>query len=159
MKKAIKWCMICISLIALLIGLRYCLNNGVLIRKDLDLTYINSENPSRRRLSINPCNTATVTVTGFSEHIHGELSAKIEGYPDIMVVVYLKEKQLAQVDIGDTIVVQGNIKYYTMNSLYYNHYIVIGDAISVFPFTFDAGLVEILSKEKQHGSQIYTSFI
>lgn len=151
-KKAIKWSMICISLIALLIGLRYCLNNGVLIRKDLDLTYINSENPSRRRLSINSCNTAIVTVTGFSEHIHGELSAKIEGYPDIMVVVYLKEKQLAQVDIGDTIVVQGNIKYYTMNSLYYNHYIVIGDAISVFPFTFDAGLVEILSKEKQHGS-------
>lgn len=132
-KKAIKWSMICISLIALLIGLRYCLNNGVLIRKDLDLTYINSENPSRRRLSINSCNTAIVTVTGFSEHIHGELSAKIEGYSDIMVVVYLKEKQLAQVDIGDT--------------------------ISVFPFTFDAGLVEILSKEKQYGSQIYTSFI
>lgn len=132
-KKAIKWSMICISLIALLIGLRYCLNNGVLIRKDLDLTYINSENPSRRRISINSCNAAIVTVTGFSEHIHGELSAKIEGYSDIMVVVYLKEKQLAQVDIGDT--------------------------ISVFPFTFDAGLVEILSKEKQYGSQIYTSFI
>ena len=151
--------MICISLIVLLIGLRYCLNNGVLIRKDLDLTYINSENPSRRKLSINSCNTATVTVTGFNEYIHGELYAKIEEYPDIMIVVYLKEKQLAQVDIGDTIVVRGNIKYYTMNSSHYNHYIVIGDAISVFPFTFDAGLVEILSKEKQYGSQIYTSFI
>ena len=151
MYSSFVFCLLCVVIVFVFLYLGLfvisALNDATLIDKELDLTYIDDENPSRVRTSINSCNIATVTVEDFSKHIKGLFTGSIEGHDNIVVNVYLSEKELSKLDIGDVVIVRGNIKYYPSNSKYYDHYIVIGDAISIFPISFDAKLVEIVQQE------------
>ncbi len=126
----------------------YCLNEGRLTPKPIDLSVLCDDNPMRWEASIESCSTATVVVTSFEDYGWAGVWARFEDAPDVRVNVYLADKDAVKINVGDKITVRGRINYMCLdNDIKFKHAIVIGSAISAPPCTFDARLVSVNSAE------------
>lgn len=128
----------------------YCANAGRLTRKAIDLNVLNSDNPISREREIESCAVATVSVLGFDDYAIAGVTVGFEDKPDIRASVFLSDADAAKLNIGDIIIVKGRINYMESNSGM--KYIVIGSAIAVPPYSFNAKLIDILSNSdtKKH---------
>lgn len=111
---------------------------GVIPGKSVDLALLEEENPAYKSIEIEKATDITGTVTAINGYNHFyNVKIKCDGYPNLVVMAYLSEKDTAKLHIGDQVVLRGKIKYYD------DDYIVIGDAITVFPISFPAKIVSI----------------
>lgn len=147
--KQIKATSIGIVLVFLLVlAAEWILGAGTLAAKPLNLGVLDDANPARRELGVKAATLADVTVESIDDYKTFGVLVSFDDcpYPDVRGRVWLSGKDIARIDPGDRITVRGQFKYYE----YYNSFtfetrkeIVIGNAISVFPYTFDARLVSI----------------
>lgn len=133
---------ICLVLIIAAILTVRAAGAGTFFEKPLDLTVLTDTNPARRELQIEKTNTATVIVKDISRYKTLGVSVEFEANPEVKAALWLSDKDVACIDPGDRITVRGHIKYYE-NGFTGAPAITIGDAISIFPCTFKARLINI----------------
>ncbi len=146
MKRLVKILSVLAAMVLIITFTVYCSNGGRLTEKSIDLSLLEDVNPVRRELNIEACTTATITVVSLDDFAWAGVIAEFEEAPDVSVNVYLSSKDISKIDVGDVIIVKGRINYMSLdNDTRFNHAIVIGSAISVPPYSFDAKLVDISS--------------
>lgn len=143
-------CVIFIMLAAALVVTTRCVTGGVISNVPLDTSAFDEPNPAARERRIERATTATVVVTDvWGQNDAYTVTAALPDRTDVLCDVYLPSRDVAKLNVGDEIQVRGNIKYYGSN----RHYVVIGDAISVPPLTFDATLLSITNTRQKEESR------
>lgn len=134
----------------------YCSNGGRLSEKPFDHSLLDDINPVRRKLNIEACTTATVTVVSLDDFAWAGVIAEFDGFSNTHVHIYLSNKDAAKIDAGDVITVKGRIKYMSVdNDIQFQHIITIGDAIATPPYSFCAKLVGISNSDKKSYERKY----
>lgn len=98
--------------------------------KYVDLSVTNDTNMFRIAEEIEKCNGIKGTVYSISKT---HLTIYDEEYPDILLIAYLSDSNMAKLDIGDTVYLKGEIKYKNYDDDFYKHAVFIGNSIT-FPF-------------------------
>lgn len=102
--------------------------NRYLPPKYVDLSVTNDTNIFRIAEAIEKCNGLKGTVKDITK-THLVLSD--DKYPDILLVGYLSDSDMAKLDIGDTVYLKGDVRYIGETNEYefYKHSVFIGNAI------------------------------
>lgn len=143
MKKQTKRILAIIIILPIIcVILTYLTHGGTIIDRPIDLSCLDDPNPARVEAAIEKATSATVIVKQIKgNHDAYTVICNFPERPDITCHVYLKRRDIMKIDVGDEITVRGNIKHYNKDLT--TPYIVIGDAISVEPYTFDAALIKV----------------
>ena len=131
--------LVCLAVFAVT-ALRYINNAGTLKTVRLDTSELMTENQARTKIAAKKATIATAIVTEINDYALRGVKVRFDGVPENILTgtVWLKEKDVAKINVGDTITVRGRMKYVSISNQIY-----IGDSWPIPPLTFKAKLLEI----------------